>query len=407
MYYYTDVLRLQALAVTVILFLSRFFDGAVDPFIGHYMDTRTTRYGKYRGYLYYWAAPSCLLFIMLFVPPPGRGIWAITWCLAVYLCWSFASSMIEVANLPLMASISDRENRNLTNTHKIAASILAVAVSAYLALKLVKVFGGDSDRLGFFITALIFACVSFASILLGARGIKERDAYAENSLPFLGSASAILKKKSLIFMYLAILCEEMCGVMRNQGAIYYLKYNLNRADAIPLILLTSVSGSFLAQPLILRATRRVRASLLMVAGFLAATAASSLIWFTGRSIMLLMSVNFLFGASLALPANLIYVYAAELADDMSRGNDGCFCGMVNSLLGIAAKLGYTAAGASVAFALYLTSYEPNTAQRDTALFGIRICFIALPSVVALFGAVFAAISFLNAEREKPRASNSD
>jgi GPH family glycoside/pentoside/hexuronide:cation symporter len=403
MYYYTDILRLQALSVTAILFLSRFFDGAVDPFIGHYMDARTTKYGKYRGYLYYWAAPSSLLFVLLFVPPPARGIWAIAWCLIVYLCWSFASSMIEVAHLPLMASISSRENRNLTNTRKITASILAVVVSAYLALKLVKVFGGDSDQKGFFITASIFACVSFASILLGARDIEERETYAENPLPFLDSVSAVLKKKSMIFMYLAILCEQMCEVARNQGAIYYLKYYLRRADAIPLMLLTGVSGALFAQPLILKASRRLSTSRLMMVGLLAATVSSSLVWFTGRSIALLMSANFLFGVSIALPANLIYVYAAELADDMSCGSDGCFCGIVNSLLGIASKLGYTAAGAFVAFSLYLTSYVPDAVQRDAALFGIRICFIALPSVMALLGAVFASISFLHAKREKSRA----
>jgi GPH family glycoside/pentoside/hexuronide:cation symporter len=405
MYYYTDVLRLPALAVTAILLAARFFDGAVDPLIGHYMDARTTKHGKYRGYLYYWAAPSCLLFILLFVPPPAGGSLAIAWCLAIYICWSFASSITEVAILPLMASISGKGGRSLINTLKISASILAAVAASYLTLRLVNALGRGSEQFGFLAAVSIFACVSAVSILLGAVNIREREQYAKNSMPFFDSVLSVLTKKPLIFMYLAMLCGEMCGVARNQGAIYYLKYCLNRADAIPLLLLAHVSGALLAQPFILKASGHIRASRLMIAGFLAAAAASSLIWLAESSVPLLLTANFMFGVFLALPANLVYVYAAKLADDLSCRNNGSFCGIVNSLLGIAAKLGYAAAGTVIALALHFTSYEPNAAQGHAALFGIQICFTALPSAAALLGAFFASISFLGAARERTLASS--
>ncbi|MDR1885361.1 MAG: MFS transporter, partial [Synergistaceae bacterium] len=144
MYYYTDVLELSALSVTVILFVARFFDGAVDPFIGHYMDGHTTKYGKYRGYLLYWAGPSCVFFVILFVPSPLPGYGALLWYMSAYLLWSFSASMLEVSYLPLMASISCGGDRNLTNTLKISASIVAVVATSFLTLKLVKAFGGGS-----------------------------------------------------------------------------------------------------------------------------------------------------------------------------------------------------------------------------------------------------------------------
>ena len=405
MYYYTDVLKLPIAAVTVILFAARFFDGAVDPLIGHYMDARTTKYGKYRGYLYYWAAPSCLLFVLLFVPPPVGGFPAIAWCLTIYICWSFASSVIEVALLPLMASISGKGeyDRNLINTLKVSASILAALAASYLTLGLVKALGGGSEQFGFLAAVSIFACVSAASILLGAMNIRERKRYAENAMPFFESALSVLTKKPLIFMYLAMLCEQMCGCARTQGAIYYLKYCLGRADVIPLLLLAHISGAFLAQPFILKASGHIRASRLMTAGFLAAAAVSSLIWFAGSSVPLLLAANFMFGVFLALPANLVYVYAAKLADGLSSLNNSSFCGIVNSLLGISAKLGYAAAGAVIALALHITSYVPNAAQGGAALFGIQVCFMVLPSAAALLGAIFASMSFLGTARENASA----
>jgi GPH family glycoside/pentoside/hexuronide:cation symporter len=239
----------------------------------------------------------------------------------------------------------------------------------------------------------IFACVTLAAVLTGARNITEMNDPGENSLSFCGAMSVVLKNRRLTFLYLMIMCEHMGGVIKNQVAIYYMKYYINKPDAIPLFLLVGILGSLLAQPLVLMASKRFRCSHVMIGGYLMAAASISIVWFSDRSLPLLMAANALFGLFSAFPANLVYVYAVELAEALSYGGNGSFYSITNSLLGIYSKLAYTIGGSAVALVLYLTSYVPNAVQNEPTLRGIRSCFITLTAAVMLSGAAFAFASF--------------
>jgi Na+/melibiose symporter-like transporter len=190
-----------------------------------------------------------------------------------------------------------------------------------------------------------------------------------------------------------IMGEQMGGVVKNQAAMYYLKYYLNRPDVIPIFLLAGISGALLAQPLVLKASRRARQSSLMIGGYLMAAASIALVWISDQSLWLLMTVNVMFGLFMAFPANLVYVYAADLADELSYAGNGSFSGIVNSLLGVAGKFGYAAAGSAVALMLHMTSYAPNVPQSPPAIWGIKMCFISLPAIIMILSAVFASASF--------------
>jgi GPH family glycoside/pentoside/hexuronide:cation symporter len=393
MYYYTDVLALPTITVSIILLAARFFDGAVDPFIGYYMDRRETKYGKYRGYVFYWIVPSSVLLVCLFSPAPLPGLAGVVWYLLIYLAWSFSFSMIEVANLPMLALISDSRERGATNTLKITASILAVSLSSHMTFKLVKFFGGASERIGFFVTMAVFAVIACVSCLLGAKNTTEKHRAPESVLSPRETASSVLKNKSLMFLYLMLICDQMGMSVRIQAAMYYLKYCLNRQDIIPVFFMVGLACSSLAQPIILWASKRAPLSRLMVGGYLGAALSMTLVWYAGSSLWMLMAANAFYGLATAFPNNLLYVRASCLSDEMSEKTSGSFGGVVNSFLMVSAKVGYAVAGSIVAFVLYLTSYSPNVEQTATSLFGIKICFLGLTILTKLLSAFFAFLSF--------------
>jgi GPH family glycoside/pentoside/hexuronide:cation symporter len=395
-YYYTDVLRFSTETVTVILLVARFFDGSIDPLIGYYMDSRSGKSGKYKGYIYYWALPSCVFFVALFLPPPLTGLAAAVWCLFIYMIWSFCFSMMEVANLPLLSVICDVDERGMLNTVKIASSILSAMVSSYLTFKLVDFFGRGSEEVGFFVTMSVFAAVVLVTSALGARNVTEKHFPSENILSFRETMSAVFRNRQLVFLYLMLICDQMSASIKLQSTVYYFKYYLGRMDLLPAFFLAGVLSSLMAQPLILWASRRFRISSLMAGGPVCAALGVSVMWFSGGSVVPIFIGNAIYGVSSAFSSNLVFVCAAELSDRLSESERGCFGGVVNALLHVSAKIGYAVAGSSVSFIMYLTSYVPDAEQTPTALLGIRISALALAFFILLLGGLFAYLSFRGA-----------
>lgn len=394
MYYYTDVAAISTGAVSAILLIARLFDVAIDPFIGYYMDGRSTKYGKFKGYIYYWALPSCVLFILLFLPSPfAAQIPSILWRLGVYLAWSFCYSMIEVSNLPLLAVIcKTNEERHLTNTLKVTASIVAVLAVSSLALKLVSVLGGGFEARGFGATATLIGVCAFISFFYGARYIEEKSDPGRNGLAFLVTLREVLRDKRLVFLYLIVMCDQIAILTRIQSAIYYLKYYVGMPELLPLFFLSGLAGSLSAQPFVFMASKRRGILNLMISGYLLAAAAMTAISTVRFSVAGLLIFSCIFGFSTAFPTNLIFVYTAELSDSLSGKRNVSFGGIVNSLLQMASKIGFTIAGSFVAFVLHIVSYSPNVEQSALSILGIKICFLWFTTALLLLCALFAYLS---------------
>jgi Na+/melibiose symporter-like transporter len=396
MYYYTDVLMIPTASVTVILFTVRLWDGIIDPLIGHFMDNRTTKHGKYRGYLYYWAPISCIFFVMLFIHQNFSGYRLIFWCLLIYFLWSFSISVIEVANLPLLASVYDHEERNLANTMKIAASIIAALIASSATFKLIGLLGRGSEQRGFFITMTFFACVSLLAFMFGIRNIREKNIKEGNDLSLRGALSAIFKNKWLVYLYLMVISDQLCISIKSQAAVYHFKYHMHMPELVSLFFLLGIIGSLAVQPIIYWVSRRVRLSYMMVGGYLGSAACMAVTWLGSHNIWVLMISNMLFGVASAFPANLIYVYTAELSDNLSDEYGRSFGGIINSILQVSSRIGYMISGSVISLVLTVTSYVPNAAQTKISLLGILICFIPLTLLTSLLSAVFAFLSFAKA-----------
>jgi Na+/melibiose symporter-like transporter len=168
---------------------------------------------------------------------------------------------------------------------------------------------------------------------------------------------------------------------------------MNNPDAVSLFFLLGITGSLMIQPVIYWVSRRLRTSFLMIGGYIGAAASMAIIWIGGYDLRLLMIGNILFGMTSAFPANLIYVYAAELSDNLSEKYGYCFGGVINSILQVSSKIGYVISGSIITVILRATSYIPNVDQTEISLFGIHLCFLLMTILTALLSAVFAYFSF--------------
>lgn len=405
MYYYTDVLMLPTLAVSGILFLARLFDGAIDPLLGHYMDGRTTKLGKYRGYVIYWAFPMCLAFVLMFSAAPFGGNAKVVWCLSLYLLFTLSFSFVEISSLPMLASFDTRARRSAGNTLKITGCIVATLAVAMFSMKLVRVLGNGSEQLGYFRMAILLSGTALASVLSGGLCFREGHYTVETAVDGgtgggAGEAAlAALREKSIFFLLCMYLCLDAASAFKVQAGIYYLKYNVGRPEWTALFLTSSIMMSLLAQPLVFCCSRRINPRILTVYGCGVSAVAMLAIGLFGSSIALLIGANCVFGVASAFPANLVFSQMAELAEQLGRKQGRPFGGVVNAFIGLASRLGASLAGGVLSLILFVTAYRPNEAQSDRTLLGISIGFIVLPILALLLGSISASVSFRAFEAE--------
>ncbi|ULQ60975.1 MFS transporter [Brucepastera parasyntrophica] len=410
MYYYTDVLVLPVMAVSGILFAVRLFDGLVDPFLGHYMDRRSTKFGKYRGYILYWAIPMCITFVLMFAAVPLTGTVRIIWCLLIYLAFTLSFSFVEIASLPMLASFGNHGSRTACNTWKVFGCIIATLIAVFFSLKLVRVLGQGSELRGYFRMALLFALTVLLAVIIGGFSLREGKYAApdagDQDRDFSGLKAILtaLKEKRIVFLLCMHLCMDAASAFKMQAGIYYLKYTIERQDMIPLFLVSPILASLLMQPAVFYLAKRFRLCTLLFFGNAVSALAMLLIGLSGSSAALLIGANCLFGMASAFPANLVFSRMAELSDRLAVKHGKPFGGVVNSFLGLASRLGSSFASGLFAFILFITGYVPNAVQTGRTLTGISIGFVILPVIVLILGGLFAMLSFDPFDRKAIRAS---
>ena len=73
MIFCTDAVGISAYAFSVLLLVSRLFDGVTDPLVGYITDRTVTRWGRYRPWIAASALPVALATCLLFYQEIGRA----------------------------------------------------------------------------------------------------------------------------------------------------------------------------------------------------------------------------------------------------------------------------------------------------------------------------------------------
>ena len=128
-FFYANVFGISLVDTGVLLLVTRIWDAVSDPMMGAVADRTRTRWGKYRPYLLWVAAPFSICGILLFTTPDwgyaAKLVWAyVTYCL---LCTAYT-----VVNIPLNTIVprlsADPNERNILVTTRMVCALLGTAI---------------------------------------------------------------------------------------------------------------------------------------------------------------------------------------------------------------------------------------------------------------------------------------
>ena len=164
--FYTDILLIPTIAVSVIMGISRVWDGINDIIMGTVVDKTHTRWGKCRPYLKFVPIPIAITTILMFLPIMNLPVGVkIAFVIFTFLLWE---TLYTLGDIPLWGVTSlmtpDEEKRS-----KLISAARIVSSCSLLASSFAKAQGAVSSmyllhRLARFITVSAASALCQVSI---------------------------------------------------------------------------------------------------------------------------------------------------------------------------------------------------------------------------------------------------
>jgi GPH family glycoside/pentoside/hexuronide:cation symporter/probable glucitol transport protein GutA len=242
--FYTDAVGISATAVATLLLVSRIWDAANDPIMGHIAERTRSRWGRFRPYILFGPPVLAVLTILTFRNPGLGGTGNLVYA---YITYTILTMVYTVTNVPYLA-LPNVIARNRNDVPRLGAAILigmnvAQIVLMNVTIPMVTLLGGGDMSRGYQTTATVFALAGMLLFWVVFAGTKEVITFTKKSdVPHLESFRILFKSRNIICCILSATITMM-GIMGRIGImIYFYLHVIKRPDLM---------GIFMSGPMII------------------------------------------------------------------------------------------------------------------------------------------------------------
>ncbi|WP_394525977.1 glycoside-pentoside-hexuronide (GPH):cation symporter [Lacrimispora sp. JR3] len=380
LYFYTDVMHLNAAAVSVLFLVTKIFDGFTDLAVGFLIDRTNTKWGKSRPWIFAGAIPFAVTAVLAFSVPDISQKGMLIYAYVTYMLLSLAYTVVNIPMAAILPALTadPRERTNLATSRVFFSSVGSTVVSAF-ALKLVDQLGGENEALGFRIVMTIFGIIGCLVFFFCFFNTKERVRVSEEKVSLKASLSCLFHNKPWL-LFAANIIWFFGGYVIQAGAIiYYFTYNLENKE------LSSVAATIttlipvvtnLCVPFLSRlATKRN----LMIAGSVLHGAGLVLVFIGGKFIPLVLLGVVVAALGYGLKGSMHFAIQPDPVDYGEWKSGINISGTLSAVNGFIGKVGMAVASSIAAAMLAASGYVANApVQSASALNAISAMYIWIP-----------------------------
>ena len=227
LYYYQDILGVNAVAMGVILLVARVFDAFNDPLMGIVVAKTQTKWGKFRPWLMIGTLTNAVILFIMFSAPPaltGRGL--VAYAAISYIVWGVTYTMMDIPYWSMIPAFTKggKERENLTTLARSAAGVGSALITIFTMLA-VHALGGADERRGFCLFSLIIAVLFIVFTLITCINIKEKSTVDMKS-PSVGQMfRALLQNDQAMVVVVTIVLVNCAVYITSNLVIYFFKYD--------------------------------------------------------------------------------------------------------------------------------------------------------------------------------------
>ena len=241
LYYFQNVLGVNAIAMGIILMAARVFDAFNDPIMGVIVAKTKTKWGKFRPWLMIGTITNAIILFLMFACPPsldGKGL--VAYAAVTYILWGVTYTMMDIPYWSMIPAFTDsgKDRENLTTLARSCAGVGSALVTIFtvaLVSKIGKLIAGSNasakavEIAGFKWFALIIAILFVVFIIITCVNIKEQ-ATVDMESPSVGQMfKALITNDQAMTIVLAIVLINTSIYITSNLVIYFFKYDFGGA----------------------------------------------------------------------------------------------------------------------------------------------------------------------------------
>jgi GPH family glycoside/pentoside/hexuronide:cation symporter len=402
MYFYTDTFGISAATVGTMFLVTRIWDTFNDPIMGMITDRTNSKYGKFRPWILWMIIPYVVTGVALFYTPnlslTGKIIYA-------YITYTLVTMAYTAINIPYGALLgvmsSNPDQRTQLSSFRFLGAFSGNIIIQGTLIYLVTFLGRGNDQVGYPLAMGTFALFAAGLWFYTFISTKERIIPSKDQQNKVWQDLKDLGKNRpwLILCLMGVLTLVWVSI-RNGAMMYYFNYYVgSEAKAAPFMVVGTIfslagvaSTTFIAR--FLKGKRR--AFIILSAVNAALTAAFFIARPTDFGIMYTSHILGSFVGGPLMP--LTWSMFADTADYAEWKFGRRATGLIFSAGTFSQKMGWTIGGAIAGWVLASFHYQPNVAQTQETLVGIKLMMSVLPAMGSML--VVIAALFYNLSEEK-------
>jgi GPH family glycoside/pentoside/hexuronide:cation symporter len=420
-FFYSNVFGLRLIDAGVLMLVCRIWDAVSDPMMGVIADRTKTRWGKYRPYLLWVAAPFSICGILLFTTPDMAYTGKLIWAYVTYILMMTVYTGINVPYGAMLGVMCDNpEEKTVFSAYRMtfayAGSFVALFAWEPLCNLFKNSFGLDIS------TSWQFAMIVIASlcfVLFLCCFSMTREHLKTISTTSVGNDFKNLLKNAPWWLLVgAALCFNLANTFRYAGIPYFFSDIIGDGAMLNFGFLGNMlfySGLFLGVGEIANMVGVVlavpiskklgkKSTFIMVA--VAFAALNLLFWampVTPTGFWLMMALQVVISIFTGIMSPLVWSMYADVSDYAEHKFKTASTGLVFSSASMAQKFGGALGGAAVMWLLagagYITPQEGMTVtQPDSAIECIWMMMSVIPAVISVITAGFVWLYPLTTKR---------
>lgn len=417
LYFYTDVFGITAAQLGLMLLVTRIWDAANDPLMGMLADRTVSRWGKFRPYLLFGAVPFGIFGVLMFTTPQLGPTGKLIYAYVTYVAMTMIYTAVNVPYAALMGVISpDSMERTVVSSFRFVLAFIGMFIVQYALLRLVKLFGGGNEQLGWQLAAAALAGLAVVLFLITFFATRERvQPISEQRNKLTDDLKDLLTNGPWLLIGCATVFQLMFVVIRGGSIMYYFEYYLgNRElsffgktkvysfeDIVSVYLLTGTAFTILGAVLTKWIARAFGKSRTYAGGLAVAGIASALVFLLKpEDLIALFVLQFIASFAVGLVSVLQWAIYTDTADYSEWKTNRRATALIMAASLFALKMGVALGGAAQAWIMAAYGYVANQPQTPHALTGIRMVMSVYAAVFALLGAAVMLFYPLNNQMMK-------
>ncbi len=402
LYFYTNVMHLNAGAVSIMFLVTKFIDGVSDLIVGYLIDKTNTRWGKSRPWILFGAIPFGVTAVLAFSVPDISQTGMLIYAYITYILLSTSYTIVNIPMASILPALSEdpHERTVLASCRTFFSSVGSTVVSA-LALTLVDKFGNGNDALGFRIVMILFGVIGCLVFFFCFFNTKERVTIKQEKVSLKANISCLFHNGPWKLFALNILWFFGGYVIQASAVIFYFTYVVQNTGLVQVVatittLVPIVTN--LAAPFLVKLTTKRN---LMVGGSVVHIGGLLLIFFGGTNAQVLITGAVIAAAGYGLKGSMHFAMQPDPVDYGEWKSGVNTAGTLSAVNGFIGKVGMAIASSIGAALLQFGGFDAAlSVQTTTAQSYITAMYIWVPIVLNV--ATIITMMFYNLDKIYPQ-----